>query len=317
MGRWYPGQHFDNMVRITENALRDDALGIMRKVFKQAKLFVFDEPAHVITPKEYTKEEEQWYREHLHLPFPVTAVEDPASVVLLKRTTEGDDPTVLPMHNMDLLFYAWVPLLTEDGARADAKDMTGDQRRYLEEHGAVDSGSMVTGVVEKMDTLSGPTIGTYGKVYCVSVFENGIFRNKILGQQIPNAQRDACLTEAKAAIEEVMIINDPSRFILEASPVQRRQKNKKSKSARRPDLSSERSIFTILHPKKIRQQMQLPEPGEGGTPKRGHDVRAHTRTFAHERYTKKRGKTVLIKAHWRGPKENTVGNKKYVVRLDL
>lgn len=313
---WYPGKHFDTMLRITESALSGDALGIMRKVFRQAKLFVFDEPAHLITPKEYTEEEEQWYREHLHLPFPTTAVEDPASVVMLRRSVEGDDPTVLPMHDMKLLFYAWIPVPREPDVRADGDKLTEDQIRFMKEADE-NTGSMVTGIIKKMRSLSGPQVITHGTVYSLSTFREGVFHNRLLQGQIPDEYRDGILREAKAAIEEIMLINDPSRFILETSPAQRPNNKKKQKNLKRPALSVERSIFTILHPKKIRKQMHLPEPGEGGTPKRGHDVRAHTRTFVHERYTKKKGKTVLVKAHWRGPKENTVGNKRYVVRLDL
>ena len=35
---WYPGKHFDTMVKVTEDNLQGEALGILRQVLRDAKL---------------------------------------------------------------------------------------------------------------------------------------------------------------------------------------------------------------------------------------------------------------------------------------
>lgn len=45
--------------------------------------------------------------------------------------------------------------------------------------------------------------------------------------------------------------------------------------------------------------------------------RRHFRLLTSERYTKMRGKRIVVPAHWVGPTECVQGNKKYVVRTDL
>lgn len=121
---------------------------------------------------------------------------------------------------------------------------------------------------------------------------------------------------AHYALDEIMWLNQPDRFILEKSPAKQRE----IRSGNHPRVwrSGDRPIYTILEPHAIREKLMLPTPTDSErksmTP---HDRRRHFRTFKDEKFVRMRGKTIIVDACWVGPSERVIGNHRYKVRLDL
>lgn len=117
---------------------------------------------------------------------------------------------------------------------------------------------------------------------------------------------------AAVQFSAVMIaaINDPAKFVLEARPV-----SAKVKSGTIPR-SHQRPNYVILHPREIRQRMNLPDPDHGGPTKAPHERRGHYREYRSMRFVHVKGQRKWIEATWIGPAESVVGKKQYRVILD-
>ena len=74
---YYPGQRFDQWLKLTEDNLKGDALGIMRKLQHRARLFTFDDESFVAGADKLDTFED------LRTPFPVTALEIQSRVVCI------------------------------------------------------------------------------------------------------------------------------------------------------------------------------------------------------------------------------------------
>jgi hypothetical protein len=108
------------------------------------------------------------------------------------------------------------------------------------------------------------------------------------------------------------VLNNPEKFVLESKPIQNRLHPKKILR------SSERPLYTILHPTQIRKRMGLenPDMNYDGYHKRPHERRGHYRRFRAERYINVRGKRKWIESTWIGEFEAIVGRRQYKVILD-
>lgn len=109
-------------------------------------------------------------------------------------------------------------------------------------------------------------------------------------------------------------INTTESFIVKSTPATGTFNRKHHKIRKH----NERPVYTILRPGEIRKVMGLPAPTESERgPNAPHWRRKHFHTFKHERFTKKKGQTIVIPAVWVGPSEAVVGGKRYKVMLDL
>lgn len=314
------GMHFDNLVEIIENNFQDEELGRYRKVLNSARLFVLPAAAQDFLPKEYTDEETEWYLDNFHLPFKMTAVEDATSVVFLTRVDQNKSDAMV---GQSFAWMYWSPL--SSGASRDdvnyVKD--GDHFHTTREKPAVRlpeyenehplTGSLVCGDVT-IQSVNKHVLGVSGDVFGITLFSEGVFKHEHTREDITDAMIPHMIHEANVAIQQVMLINSPRRFVLESSPV-----FKHKRKGNRPQKVAERSKFVSLHPGEIRQILRVTkeELAEGKKLTTGHDVRAHPRTYRNERYTNMRGKTVMVPAHWCGPQERTISGRRYKVRLDM
>jgi hypothetical protein len=87
--------------------------------------------------------------------------------------------------------------------------------------------------------------------------------------------RQGALVNAKVAMQEVVIMNQPKNFVLEIAPIKTKHTAKSGKIVR----SGDRPIYMILPPKEIRKRMSLPDPpdadGENGRPSRKTSPHTH------------------------------------------
>lgn len=119
------------------------------------------------------------------------------------------------------------------------------------------------------------------------------------------------------AVLSVLIVNDPTSFVVEERPLNPPRENP-SNTIRR---SVGRPHFIVLKPGQIRKRFLYPETEEDEesetrkvTP---HERRGHYRKLESERFKNVRGQVIWIKPMWVGPQEAVRGPNKYTVRLDL
>jgi hypothetical protein len=128
---------------------------------------------------------------------------------------------------------------------------------------------------------------------------------------IPVFREDVC-----TALDEVIYLNTPSRYILEERPVQPTPEERQAKWRRRILRSDERARYVLLTPGEIKRKYFPNEDPERGSRKSPHWRRAHYKHLTSDFYVNKKGSTVLIPATWIGEEQVQRGNRMYRVLLD-
>jgi len=274
----------------------------MQKVVGDSRLFHFPINAHEVLQKELSPDTIRYLQEQFFLPFPVVAVEDNASCVIIQDLAK--EPVGLLHHNR-----CFIDCLSMDDANLQGF------RDYAKHKYNLSGLSVVNMGVMRVDEVSptGYLLSTCSDVASFLFSGNDLLTWMVL----PNDDLEVLRPVSQnwmTAIEELMLLNSTDKFILEKSPTV-----VKHHSPKRIARSHQRPIYTILHPNKIREEMRLPLDGETKGLRHSpvpHDRRAHTRTLLSERFTKARGKTIFIPATWIGPSENVVRRHRYRVLLD-
>lgn len=292
-----------------------------RKIAEDAKIFIFEEPAHLVLPKD----EDAAYTDEIDLfalPFQVTAVEDPASLIILvdsKPDLLGIDATryfieVIPMYGFDKNFGITPPELSDE-----------DLHKELKRKGFDEDTCMISfGVIESLDwrSVNYKITGTVSKL--ISASKKKVYENVKVTPFSPSnitSVSDLSLKNAVTAIEELLLVSSKKNFVLEQAPLtlKNQQKNKAKKILR----SHQRPTYTILDARSIRDKLDLPQPEHSsinqGERKRPvpHERRRHPRRLRAEKGFYKEDKVIIIPATWIGQSEKIVGNKIYKVRLDI
>lgn len=287
---------FDAFARIAEKHIGGSVL----KDLEASRLFVFPGRGDTDLPKSYSEDQRMWLHENFFLPFRIVCVEDEESCVLLKDPEEGARGAAV-----DRAFVDCIPIGDVPGVSDDLKD---DGELYQINFGTAAYHLVGEGTSDLSWMIEG---GIRASLYATRKRVVYFASDDALAGFVTRKN----LHNAGTALQEVMFLNTPDRFILEKSPTQpRRRKGRDKKPVSR---SHERPVYTILKPHEIREQMGLPEESAAERTKpRPHERRAHTRTFRAERYKAKRGKTIIIPATWVGPSEAVVKGKRYRVLLD-
>lgn len=87
--------------------------------------------------------------------------------------------------------------------------------------------------------------------------------------------------------------------------------------ARKIPRHHDRPVYTLLTPQAIRQQYIPRSKVPTGRKVGAHERRRHYRTLRSDRFTRMRGRTIVVPATWVGPSEAVIGNRRYRVMLDL
>jgi hypothetical protein len=301
---------FDSLCRIAE---RQPVPPELSKAVERARLFRFEFNAHEALPKEYGPAILAWLMDNLYLPFPCVAIEDRASVVVLwDGSVEGDVPLRGAGHERH-----FIECLDFDQADPAAFYDGSEETRELMRRGCC-------GI--SMGRISLDTQRSRGHQFLVTGhldFSLVMQRDQVLvaGEvvDVGTELTRAALRNASTALQEVMLLNDPTTFIVESTPLsalERKPPKLKPGQIRRIARSHERPIYTVLKPHEIRQRMGLPAP-VGKRSVTPHERRSHLRTLRSEFFRPDtRGKQILIPASWIGPSEAVVGKRRYRVILD-
>lgn len=291
---------FDEALIICEQHFHD-----LLPLFKDAKIFVFEGVIGTQFSRNY-----QW--EEFFLPYPVVAtIIDQQSLIILSDTVENQ--VGISEKRRFTMFFA----LPDSPGQKTYAVIDGRFRRPKGQHQAE----------MWIDTFAGAT-----KTFVLKTYEGSDL--DMLAQDPGNEilrEIQAMTENVYVAMNLLMDVNTPENFILEKSPAKQQRTGKKiPRSHQRPE-------YTLLSPKRIREEMRLP-PVPAGTraSPRPHDVRKHEKWLSAKRYRfDRRGMPIeskviprgprkgemyykhqIIEAHWSGPSENRVGNKIYRVILN-
>lgn len=262
----------------------------------KARLFCFPVNAHEALPKRHPPEELEEIRDMFVLPFDVVAVEDNATCVLIQDLRNNEPGISHPR-----IFIECIP----GGARMEA---FRDGLNFTPPPG----GNKLS--VVSMGVLKTVLVGeTRLEMDCSAITVFVYDGNKPIDASVLPSSDPLAATFARnwaTALEELMLLNTKDKFILEKAPAKTR------KNPRKIPRSHERPIYTVLHPRQIREVMGLGHPEASGRHVSPHERRAHPRRFRSERFTKMKGKTIIIPATWIGPSEKRKGKHIYRVLLD-
>lgn len=295
--------------------LYDQLLGLCERyaeelvpIVANARLFDFPHVPHEVLASSHTPESREFFNEFFALPFPLVAVEDQASVVVMwddkhdQVGLSGRRQYIECVKFDDAHLAAFKEANEPKGGFSKAeklamKDLyaitSGSLNKVTLNEGGVNAEAQLinTLIVSKKEGVK-MTLADFPKL-AVKLIANSAARNAI------------------TAIEEFMVFNGPERFVVAVTPV--RKQRKKPKKALR---STEKTIFVLKTPVEIREYIK-PEPGEGT--KAAHERRRHVRMYPddEERWPNMHGKAKVIPACWIGPSEAVVRGKHYRVCLDL
>lgn len=316
---------FDRLCAIVERVYRNEAL---MQLLKQARIFEFPGRLHEVAKGRSWESVGgcEFLLDHFFLPFPVVAIEDSASCVVI-----ADDHPDQKGLDVSRTFIECMDLSTplEEFGRSASDPIV--QARYAQSRETTPGSCCVTisqltrcrvaSPEELRRQASGGTglqfEGVAGMTFVANKTEMLVnpesARRAMLrtGQTVHTNQ--AALINATAALEEIMFFNTPDRFVVERSPETVRKPGAKGLPALRR--SVERPHYILLRPEEIRERLGLSnEDRRTPTP---HARRRHYRTLRSDRFTNKAGQVVVVKAAWVGPTEGEFKGRTYRVCLDL
>jgi len=324
------GNNFDLFIKY-----RDYIPEQLRRYINRARLFEFDlYPTETIDLM--SKDEVKELADSFCLPFPVVAIEDKTSCVILWDKFKNSVGIEFSRGMIEIID-------TENYLKDEAFKLTSqDIENGINEKNMRESKDMLKDIAKKTGGFPVVLRTGYGVVRwidqikkwegkvdvrsCVYIMKNGEVLDFITNLKNNPRERISvdtdCMRGMTTAYEELLRMSSRNQFILEKSPKKASKNTKYLKSHERP-------VYTVLNPNKARKVMRLPEPivdkpiGKKKTKERRAYVRAeHERFLGSEKFTKKQGQTVSVKrtyvpAIWRGNFCSETESHFYKVILDL
>lgn len=301
---------FDALCRAVE---RNESLSGLRPFLSKARLFHLDIVPHDFLGKALDEIKVEDHVEDFFLPFPVVAIEDRASVMLVVDKEENQRGV-----KGDRLFFEYMDSQSDRNlAFCDGKTIDENQMKKMKDDGVA---TIIMSVVDDFhvyrDAAGQLRFDIHGVAARSWLLENeqvkAVYEPNKFSEEENIRLSSSALKNCSACLQEILYVNNPSRFILEKRPIKLRSGHGKNGHIPR---TNERSVYTLLEPNKIREILGLPEPREGG-PRRPHEVRRHFRSYRSDRWVNVKGKRIVIEAFWVGPSEVDVGAHHYRVLLD-
>ena len=291
----------------------------MAEVLNRARLFVFPGRAHEVIKDRITDEEAEFLHEHFFLPFPHVAIEDTASCVVL-WDSEKEQRGVGGVRYFIEAVSAKAPPDEFNDSEED-KEATRKLFSQFPADACIVSVGKVKDVLVRPDDKAGEFRIAGDTDWTLLATKDEVLVHPKQFQKSSDIHvglTAVTLRNVRVALAEVFHFNNPSRFIVEKKRLGMKPfKPGKRKKSKRPKIarSQNRPIYTLLTPKEIRDTLGFPT--KAGGRKRPHERRRHFRTLTSDKYTKMKGKTIVIPATWIGPEAADKDGHRWKVRLDL
>lgn len=276
---------------------------------RNAALFDLPYIPHEILPKSVDEDQYDFLQENFFLPFPITAIEDKASLCILYDLVQDQQGLNEERGFVEFMCFG-----------ADLKNFRPESVPLFKPEGMSNAYGLIQGTV-KMRATNDRRQEIQGGVLSARLFDSDTGElmdasDMVRGNQTSAEMLTASeLRNAKTALEEVMYFNTPERFIVQVTPRVVRPSN-----APKIPRSHERPRYLLLRPHEIRERLGISdeqhEKDKRASPN-PHPRRKHYRTFRSDRYVKVQGKTITIPATWIGKSEGEVRGRKYKVMLDM
>lgn len=286
----------------------------LRDLVVEAKLFVFEGAPH-----EFLKARPGYHEKFddslFYLPFPVVAVEDAGSLVIL-ADVDRDNHVGL---NRPRTFIDVQCINVDNKNLEHTAELHGDALDYLQKIQRDHPKAITVNVGELatmgIDQSTKRFAGAFRADRAVLVDKKaGIIFEDAPGVGMNESMRPAALN-AQVAIEELAMLTRDKDFVFEQTPA-KLPKVKKGSIPR----SHERPQYTILQPHQIRKIMEVENPTEHsqGTKRAPHERRRHYKWLVPgEGKPWKKEQRIVVNACWVGISEKEVRGKIYRVRLDV
>ncbi len=300
--------------------LAERHLPTMLYVLDQAALFHFPGRPHEFLTQQRDRIDYDQANELFHLPFPIVALEDDASVCILMDTEKDQFGLGGRRYFIDMISASNDP---ENYSRSTLDNIMPPEEVGLARQYFVDRFNdpyfVNCGYLEQMHyepktghmTSHGKVTSSYMLNKKSLIAEYGYEEL----QKLPEGMIYDCMRNPVTAYEELIMLSNPKYFILEEGPA--REPKKKNKAGKIPR-SQQRPLFTYLKPADIRHKLGLEDPGPDRTRNSPvpHERRKHLRRLRKESGYKE-DKVVPVRACWIGTSEKVISNRKYKVRLDI
>ncbi len=309
------GTIFDKALKMAEGGHLDKWPEIAEAI-KCAVYFDFPARAHEVLDREYDEAQMELV-ESFFLPFPIVAVEDTASCVILidlHDNQKGLDTNrgFITMAHSAIGKEEFNMEATEQINKAGTGGKTAHRQDTLATLGS-DVLQIASGIfrLSECNPISHVTEGHLNDIIVCEMKKGIVEGLKADSLDKPDWKQytDHLINDATVTCEILMYFNKPKNWIIERSPIKRKKLGK----GRLPRVH-QRPVYIMCTQDELYSNLGLKGKGTG---KASHARRRHFRTLKHEKYGENQGKRILIPATWIGPSEIEHGKRKYRVMLDL
>jgi hypothetical protein len=285
------GKHFDTLVNIINTHVSREEFYRKRTLQEHLKdlvnrsaLFEFPMNSKEIRPrsgldsKDYDKYLEDYFAlsqkngQFLAMPFKVTAVEDPVSVVLLANISDGKYHAV----------YCYSGS-TPDGNMAV---MTGMDIELMDpREGKIYFRPNISNDAYQIHTLNGRAINPM---------------NQVNLQLFKLISREDLTTNVVCAIEEIIYIMDPKNFIIRKESPESKRIFELGKKRKAPLRNMRKTVMRPHYICLSEEDTKDFLTDVSREPRAAHPVKGHWRTLASDRYVNKKGQTIYVRQYFTG-----------------
>ena len=331
------GRFFDRLCSVVERQFPSAEL---RERLKKAALFDFPQRWHETSTDEAAMKRggmddygmvggAEFVMDTFFLPFPIVAVEDTASVVIVVDVEPGQ----IGLNRERVFIECFLMGTSYEEYGYDGEEAAERTKAQMQMAGGLPPTACMVSVSRIRKAWLEPNKETGKPTVNYEVGLGFAFvADKKKMYMSPSQWKEMCIrsgdlhgmtqsvgVNAKTALEEIMWFNTPNRFVVKRGAERPRRKKGKGPEFLR---SNERDQYILLQPHEIREKLGMPEPVHDRKSPTPHSRRRHFRVLKSERYKFDReehpdGKKVIVPATWIGPSEGECGGRKYKVCLDL
>ena len=302
---------YDQLLGLCERHAQD-----LLPIIAHARVFEFPHVPHEVLAKHHSAKSRDFFNEYFALPFPLVAVEDQASCVVMWDSAHESVGLNVRRQYIECVKFDAKHLSAFKEHGLPGQEMSKREMATLQDVYAITSG--ILNSIKAVETDTGSS-GYEAQAQLLNVLivskKRGVLMH--LSQFPKQAQEMMAKSAARnaiTAIEEFMAFNGPDRFVVEVAPT-----NSKGDAKKKALRSADKPKYILLTPTEIREKLGTAAPDEEAIKTAPHERRRHVRLYPNdpERWPNMHGKAKVIQACWVGPTEAVIGKRNYRVCLEM